>query len=75
MSPKYYSHDGISMGSAGSGADGKTLIISFKSWNYSLTTDGNENGNQVMEWQDDQGGTYMATSFRAVKVLSTFYIK
>lgn len=72
-SPMYYNKDGSSSGSAGKGADGKTISISFKNWNYIVLTTGDVEGNDVYVWEDVAGGTYTKTSFQAVKILSSYY--
>lgn len=71
--PVYYSHDGHTIGSAGTGGDGHTEQISFKKYNFILSSDdANENGNEVMQG-DESGGAYTNMGIRAIKVLSTYY--
>ncbi len=72
FNPVYYTVDGQS-GSAGAGADGTTMQISFRNWNFILTTDATSDGNQIMEWQDTNGGTYMAITPRGSRVESSYY--
>ena len=73
--PVYYSTDGSSSGSAGGGAQGKGLQISFKNWNYLLTNNYSPTtfGNLVYVWEDTQGGEFKATAVTAMKVLATYH--
>lgn len=75
FSPIYYSKDGSTTGSAGSGANGSALEITFKNSFYLLSTNGSENGgNDVMIWEDVAGGTFVSAGFQAIQVLSTYYL-
>jgi predicted heme/steroid binding protein len=75
LSPKYYSKDGQSTGSAGAGLDGKSLQISFKNWSYVLSTDANLDGNLVYEWVDTQGGVFQATAVRGISIAASYHVK
>lgn len=73
-SPVYYSNDGTSTGSAGSGLNGQAIFISAKSWTFALSTDANENGNLIYEWQDEEGGTFMTmTASRGISIAASYY--
>jgi len=74
FNPIYYSHDGSSTGSAGSGADGSTLAQSFKNTWYLLSTVADKDGNEVMIWVDEAGGTFVKAGFKAIQVLGTYYL-
>ncbi len=74
FSPVYYLNDGISTGSAGSGADGSALEISFKNTFYVLSTNGNENGNDVLIYEGDGPGTFVSAGFQAIQILGTYYL-
>ena len=69
--PTYFSKNG-GQGTAGSGANGIGLEMSFKNWNYLLTTNANTDGNEVMAWVDTKGGVFQNTNTRAYKVLATY---
>lgn len=73
FSPVYYAPDGSTTGSGGSGAEGSALEITFKNTYYLLSTNGNENGNDVLIWEDVNGGTFVNAGFQAVQVLGTYY--
>ncbi|MEO0778220.1 MAG: hypothetical protein AAFW73_12565 [Bacteroidota bacterium] len=68
----YYAWDGRT-GTAGAGAHGKTINISFKNHNYILTTHANVSGNEVYEWRAIDGGRYVDAGFRAQKILATYH--
>lgn len=72
--PIYYSQDGSTTGSAGSGADGMSLAQSFKNNWYLLSTVADKNGNKVMVWEDEAGGTFVDAGFQAIQVLATYYL-
>lgn len=74
FSPVYYSSDGTNTGSDGSGATGSALEITFKNTYYVLSTNGNENGNDVLIWEDVNGGTFVSAGFQAIQVLGTYYL-
>lgn len=74
FNPIYYSHDGSSTGSAGTGAAGITLAQSFKNTWYLLSTVADKNGNEVMIWEDVAGGTFSNAGFKAIQVLGTYYL-
>lgn len=74
--PVYFSNDGKSTGSSGSGANGKTLFVSSKNWTYLLSTDyTSDYQNVIMEWQDTSGGTFVATSAGGIRIAATFYTR
>ena len=74
--PLYYSKDGKSSGSSGSGADGKALQVSSKNWTYLVSTEiGPNNDNIIMAWVDTQGGIYENTSFEGIRVAATYNLK
>ena len=73
FSPTSYSKDGHSSFSSGAGADNQTLQITSKNWTYILTTDVNQDGNQVCIWQDEGGGLFQKMSLRASKIATTYY--
>lgn len=74
FSPMYYSNDGSKTGSAGAGADGKALQISFKNWAYLVSTDvGSDLDNIIKKWIDTQGGVFENTSFEGIRVASSYY--
>lgn len=73
FSPVTYSKDGSSSYSAGAGIDGKALQISFRNWCFAVSTDANQDGNLIYEWQDESGGTFMATAARGSVVESSYY--
>ncbi len=70
--PVYYSKDGQTTGSAGSGADGSTLEVTFKNNIYLLSTNGNEKGNDVLIWVDTQGGVFEPTGVQAIQILASY---
>lgn len=74
FSPVYYSSDGTNTGSDGSGATGRAIEITFKNTYYVLSTNGNENGNEVLIWEDVNGGTFVSAGFQAIQVLGTYYL-
>jgi hypothetical protein len=74
FSPMFYSSDGTSSGSAGAGADGSTLAVTFKNTFYLLSTNANNNGNDVWVWQDTAGGTFVNAGFQAIQILATYYL-
>jgi hypothetical protein len=74
FNPMYYSKDGSSSASAGSGIDGKTLSIAFANWCFALGIDANENGNLIYEWQDEAGGTFRATAARGMSIAASYYL-
>lgn len=74
FSPVYYAPDGSSTGTGGAGATGSALEITFKNTYYLLSTNGNENGNDVMIWEDIAGGTFVNAGFQAIQILGTYYL-
>ncbi len=68
----YFNLDGKT-GPVGAGSAGKTINISYKNHHYILTTHANVNGNEVYEWKDVEGGTYVDAGFRAQKILATYH--
>ena len=74
FSPIYYSGDGKTSNSAGSGANGSTLEMSFKNNFYGLSTNADKNGNQVLIWVDEMGGVFQNAGFQAIQVLATYYL-
>lgn len=74
FSPVYYSRDGSTTSSAGVGANGSALEITFKNTYYLLSTNANKNGNEVMVWKDTAGGTFVSAGFQAIQVLGTYYL-
>ncbi|HOY06562.1 MAG TPA: hypothetical protein PLO67_14240 [Saprospiraceae bacterium] len=72
--PMYYSQDGQSSNSAGSGANGSTLALTFKNTFYLLSTSADENGNKVMIWVDEKGGVFQDAGFQAIQVLASYYL-
>lgn len=74
FSPMYYSKDGSTTGNNSSGANGSALEITFKNTYYVLSTNGNENGNDVLIWEDVNGGTFVSAGFQAIQVLGTYYL-
>lgn len=74
FSPVYYSKDGSTTGNNSTGANGTALEISFKNTYYVLSTNGNENGNDVLIWEDVNGGTFVNAGFQAIQVLGTYYL-
>ncbi|MBL7780253.1 MAG: hypothetical protein JNM22_03480 [Saprospiraceae bacterium] len=70
----YYSTNGTSTGPVGSGANGSTLEITFKNNIYALSTNGNEQGNDVLIWVDTQGGVFEPTGVQAIQILATYYL-
>ena len=75
FNPMYYSKDGKSSGSGGSGADGKSLQYTFKNWSYVLSTDANQDGNLILEWVDEAGGQFQPTANRASKIAASYFHK
>jgi hypothetical protein len=73
FNPMYYSKDGSSSGSAGSGLDGKALTIAFANWCFALSIDANQDGNLIYEWQDEAGGTFRATAARGMSIAASYY--
>lgn len=73
--PVYYSKDGVSTGSSGTGVNGKAFIISSKTWTFLMSTELNENGNLFYEWQDIAGGTYMPMAARGSRIAASHYSK
>ena len=71
--PWFFGKDG-STGSAGAGANGISIDISFKNNFYLLTNDRENSENEVMIWVDEAGGTFQDAGFSAIKVLSTYYL-
>lgn len=71
--PVYFSKDGATTASAGAGANGITLEMSFKNTYYLLSENADENGNDVMFWQDEKGGVFVDAGFKAIQVLATYY--
>ena len=72
--PYYFSTDGSSYGSAGSGADGKTVTITSKNWTYLVSTDiNNSYQNIIMVWEDTQGGKFTNTAMYGMRVYGTYY--
>lgn len=69
----YYSNDGSSSGVDGTGANGSTLQITFKNTYYLLSTSANAQGNEIMQWVDENGGTWENTGLRAIKIVSSWY--
>jgi hypothetical protein len=74
FNPIFYSHDGSSTGSAGSGADGQSLAQTFKNTWYLQSTSADKNGNKIMIWEDEQGGIFVDAGFQAIQVLGTYYL-
>jgi hypothetical protein len=72
-SPIFFSSDGVTQGSAGSGANGTTERITFKNWNYITVMNQGQNGNQVWEWIDTEGGVYQNAGFSAYSVISSYF--
>lgn len=70
--PTFFSKDGVTYNSAGAGADGIGLQMSFKNTIYLVTTNVLDQGNQVMIWVDEQGGVFQDAGFQAAVVLSTY---
>ena len=74
--PVYFSNDGKSTGSAGSGANGKTLSMSAKNWNYLVSTEFGPNyNNKIMVWVDTQGGVFQDTNFEGNRIAATYHVK
>ena len=74
FNPMFYSQDGQSSNSAGSGANGATLALTFKNTFYLLSTSADENGNKVMTWVDEMGGVFQDAGFQAIQVLASYYL-
>lgn len=74
FTPVFYSKDGKSTGSVGSGANGSALEITFKNNIYLLSTNGNEQGNDVLIWVDTQGGVFESIGVQALQILATYYL-
>lgn len=75
FNPMYYSKDGKSSGSAGSGLDRETVQISFKNWTYALSTDINSEGNLICEWVDTKGGTFEGIGVRGSRIAASYFRK
>jgi hypothetical protein len=73
-SPVYFSGDGKTTGSGGSGAKGSTLALTFKNTYYLLSTVADKNGNEVMIWVDEMGGNFVNAGFQAIQVLGSYYL-
>ncbi|AEE53690.1 hypothetical protein [Haliscomenobacter hydrossis] len=74
FSPMYYLNDGVSTGSAGDGANGSALEISFKNTYFLLSTNADKNGNDVLMYQDTAGSSFVSAGFQAIQVLGTYYV-
>ncbi len=73
-SPVFFGKDGVSTNSAGAGANGSTLELSFKNNFYLLSTNADKNGNEVMVWKDVNGGVFVNAGFEAIQILGTYYL-
>ena len=73
--PVYYSTDGTSTGTAGSGIDGMAMQISSKNWTYVVTFDAASSSgeNPIYKWVDESGGKFEKTNMTGMKVLSTYH--
>jgi len=72
--PMGFESDGkTSFNDGDTNSDGKTLQITFKNTYYLLSTNCTEQGNEVMVWEDVDGGTWKSTGAFAAKVISTWY--
>ncbi|MBK7873901.1 MAG: hypothetical protein IPJ74_26230 [Saprospiraceae bacterium] len=71
--PMYYSKDGSTSNTDGTGANGITLQITFKNTYYLLSNNANAQGNEIMIWVDQQGGIWQNTGLRAIKIVSSWY--
>lgn len=73
-SPRYFLNDGVRTGSAGTGANGKALEMSYKKTYYLLSNNANADGNEVMVYTNFQGySNFIDAKFRAIQVLGTYY--
>lgn len=71
--PMYFSIDGKTSGSAGTGADGITLNISYCNFGYIVTDNANEKGNQIMKLVNEPNGDFVDTRLRGRRVAASFY--